>query len=318
MWLWTPGPDMSEASPAVRTVPASLVVPIPDAPTRRRRSVRRPPLRMMPYLIYVIGLLVVAPFAQFVVPRDPAAQELLDRLLPPFFVPGGMPQYLLGTDALGRDVFSRSIVGAQASLIVGMAGVVVGSLVGTLAGLVSGYRGGSVDEAVSALSDVQLAFPPTLLAIAVVAVLGASLPNLVVVVGLSGWMTYSRVCRSATLRLRNEEFVLAVRAVGGSDTRILFRHVLVNYLPTLIVLITLDVPRLILTEATLSFLGLGIQPPTPSWGSMVSEGRAYLETAWWIALFPAALLLLTSLSVNRIGDWLRAMLDPTVTSSRTQ
>ena len=188
--------------------------------------------------------------------------------------------------------------------------MLIGGSVGSLIGIFGGYRSGRIDDALMAIADVQLSFPFILLAIAIVAVLGPSLPNLIVVGGLSGWVTYARVARSVTLRVKSEDYVLAVRSIGGKDRRILFRHILPNYVPTLIVLATLDMPRLILLESTLSFLGLGIQPPTPSWGGMVADGRAYLDTAWWIGVSPGFAILLTTLSINRVGDWLRAALDP--------
>lgn len=268
-------------------------------------------LWVLPYLGFLIALAIVAPLAAILVPHDPVAQSLPDRFRPPALF-GGTSTFLLGTDGLGRDVLSRLLVGAQASLAVGFVGVLIGSAVGSLLGIVAGYRGGRTDDALMAVGDVQLSFPFILLAIAIVAVLGPSLPNLIVVVGLSGWVTYARVGRSLTLRIKNEDYVLAVRSIGGSDARILFRHVLPNFLPTLIVLITLDMPRLIILESTLSFLGLGIQPPMPSWGGMVADGRAYLDTAWWIGVAPGVALLLTTLSINRVGDWLRAILDPTL------
>ncbi|MGH2383448.1 MAG: ABC transporter permease [Candidatus Limnocylindria bacterium] len=267
---------------------------------------------VLPYAGFLLFLAITVPLSSVLLPRDPTEQSLASRLAAPAFLPDGDPAFLFGADGLGRDILARLLVGARASLAVGIAGVLIGSIVGTIAGVVAGYYGGYVDEILMSIADVQLSFPFILLAIAVVAVLGPSLPNLIVVVGLSGWVTYARVGRSVALRLRSEDFVLAVRAVGGTDVRILARHILPNYAPTLIVLATLDMPRLILLESTLSFLGLGIQPPTPSWGGMVSEGRAYLDSAWWISVAPGFTLLLTTLSINRMGDWLRTVLDPTM------
>jgi peptide/nickel transport system permease protein len=278
------------------------------------RARLRRQLWVLPYVLFLGILAIAAPLAYTIAPHDPVAQSLGNRLGAPAFL-GGRPEYLLGTDGLGRDILSRLLVGAQASLAVGFVGVIIGSIVGSLIGIVSGYRGGRIDDVLMAIGDVQLSFPFILLAIAIVAVLGPSLPNLIAVVGLSGWVTYARVARSMTLRIKNEDYVLAVRSIGGRDTRILFRHILPNYTPTLIVLMTLDMPRLILLESTLSFLGLGIQPPTPSWGGMVSEGRAYLDSAWWIGVSPGIALLLTTLSINRLGDWLRAALDPALRQS---
>jgi len=273
-----------------------------------RARVRRQ-LWVLPYISFLLALAIAAPLAYFIAPHDPIAQSLANRLGAPAFL-GGKSAYLLGTDGLGRDILSRLLVGAQASLAVGFIGVLIGSTVGSLIGIFAGYRSGHIDDVLMSIADVQLSFPFILLAIAIVAVLGPSLPNLIAVVGLSGWVTYARVARSVTLRVKSEDYVLAVRAIGGKDRRILFRHILPNYVPTLIVLATLDMPRLILLESTLSFLGLGIQPPTPSWGGMVADGRAYLDSAWWIGVSPGVALLLTTLSINRVGDWLRAALDP--------
>jgi peptide/nickel transport system permease protein len=188
----------------------------------------------------------------------------------------------------------------------------VGGLVGGLLGLVAGFRGGWVDEVVMTVADAQLAFPFILLAIGIIAVLGPSFPNLIIVVGLSGWVTYARVLRSQVLSLRQREFVSAILGLGGSVPRVLVRHILPNVASTFMVIATLELARAIVLEATLSFLGLGIQPPTPSWGGMIHEGREYLDTAWWISVFPGALLMATSLVVSRTGDWLRDVLDPTL------
>jgi peptide/nickel transport system permease protein len=267
---------------------------------------------MIPFIIALVAVTLLALLAPFLVPHDPTGQSLRTRLLPPAFLPGGNLEYLLGTDHVGRDVLSRMLVGSRISLGVGVGGVVIGTTLGSLVGLVAGYRGGSVDEALMTIADIQLAFPNVLLAIAVIAVVGPSLPNLVLIVGLTGWVTYARIVRGAVLKLRNEEFVTAVRCVGGTPPRILFRHILPNCAAVLIVLTTLDLARIIILESTLSFLGLGIQPPTPSWGSMIGEGRGYLDTAWWIAVFPGLALLVTTMSISRLGDGLRDLLDPTL------
>jgi len=198
------------------------------------------------------------------------------------------------------------------SLLVGFAAVVVGGLIGATLGLVAGYRGGSMDNAIMTIADAQLAFPFILLAIGIIAVLGPSFPTLIVVIGLSGWMSYARVLRSQVLVLRSREFVDAIHALGGSVGRVVTRHILPNVLSSLVVIATLELARSIVAEATLSFLGLGVQPPTPSWGGMVQEGREYLDSAWWISTFPGLVLMLTSLVVSRTGDWLRDLLDPTL------
>jgi len=196
--------------------------------------------------------------------------------------------------------------------VVGLAAVVVGGLVGASLGLLAGFRGGFADTVIMTVADAQLAFPFILLAIGIIAVLGPSFPTLIVVIGLSGWVSYARVLRSQVLVLRSREFVDAILALGGSAGRVILRHILPNVLSTLVVIATLELARAIVLEATLSFLGLGVQPPTPSWGGMVHEGREYLDTAWWISTFPGIVLMLTSIVVSRTGDWLRDLLDPTL------
>lgn len=260
--------------------------------------------------LFLCGLAVSAILAHQVTPHNPAGERLIDRLLPPAWNEEGEWRYLLGTDHLGRDLLSRIIYGSRVSLVVGFAAVLVGGGLGTALGVTAGFTGGRADEAIMALADMQLAFPTILLAIAIIAVLGASFANLVVVIGVSGWVTYARVARGQVLSLREKEFVEAVRAQGGSQYHIVWRHILPNILSPLIVVATLDLARTIILESTLSFLGLGIQPPIPSWGGMLSDGREYLLTAWWIATFPGLALMLTALSFNRLGDWIRDLTDP--------
>lgn len=277
----------------------------------RLRWARQVPMLFWISLAFVLGVAVMALFAAQVAPFDPLQPQLRDRLSPPSWL-GGSAGHLFGTDQLGRDIFSRVIYGARASLAVGFTAVFVGGLSGTLLGLLSGYFGGWIDEILMMLADMQLAFPNVLLAIAVVAVLGPSFTNLVIVIGISGWVTYARVCRGQVLSLRQREFVESVRAMGGGNLRIMLRHILPNTMAPLIVVATLDLARTIILEATLSYLGLGIQPPTPSWGIMLGEGRQYLQSAWWIAVFPGLFLMLVTLLVSRMGDWLRDLLDPTM------
>jgi peptide/nickel transport system permease protein len=273
--------------------------------------------RRVPWLVVAAGafiglLALVAAIAPWLAPHDPERGSLRARLAAPTLEAADGKAHLLGTDHLGRDVLSRMIFGTRVSLIVGFAAVAVGGLVGGVLGLLAGFRGGWVDEVVMTVADAQLAFPFILLAIGIIAVLGPSFPNLIVVVGLSGWVTYARVLRSQVLSLRRREFIDAILGLGGSVPRILLRHVLPNVASTLMVIATLELARAIVLEATLSFLGLGIQPPTPSWGGMIHEGREYLDTAWWISVCPGVVLMLTSLVVSRTGDWLRDVLDPTL------
>ena len=260
-----------------------------------------------------IGVLaIVGATAPYLAPHNPERGTLRARLQPPTLQAADGKAHPLGTDHLGRDILSRVIYGTRVSLTIGFAAVAVGGVVGGVLGLLSGFRGGWVDEAIMTVADAQLAFPFILLAIGIIAVLGPSFPNLVVVVGLSGWVTYARVLRSQVLSLRRREFVDAILGLGGSLSRVIVRHILPNVASTLLVIATLELARAIVLEATLSFLGLGIQPPTPSWGGMIHEGREYLDTAWWISVFPGLVLMLTSLVVSRTGDWLRDALDPTL------
>lgn len=262
--------------------------------------------------LFVAALVLVAVTAPWLAPHDPVRQTLRARLAAPTLEAADGKAHPLGTDHLGRDVLSRTIYGARVSLLVGFAAVAVGGLVGAGLGIVAGYRRGWVDTVVMTVADAQLAFPFILLAIGVIAVLGPSFPTLIVVIGLSGWPGYARVLRGQVLVLRSREFVDAIHALGGSVVRIVARHIVPNVLSTLVVIGTLELARSIVLEATLSFLGLGIQPPTPSWGGMVQEGREYLDSAWWIATFPGLVLMLTSVAVSRTGDWLRDLLDPTL------
>jgi len=262
--------------------------------------------------VLLLGLVAVA--APWLSPHDPVRQSLRGRLAAPTLEGADGRAHLLGTDHLGRDVLSRTLYGARVSLLVGFAAVAVGGVVGGALGILAGYRGGWTDSVVMTVADAQLAFPFVLLAIGIIGVLGPSFPTLVAVIGLSGWVDYARVLRSQVLVLRSREFVDAILALGGAVPRIVARHIVPNVLSTLVVIATLQLARAIVLEATLSFLGLGIQPPTPSWGGMIQEGREYLDSAWWISIFPGCLLLLTSLVVSRSGDWLRDLLDPTLRS----
>jgi peptide/nickel transport system permease protein len=262
--------------------------------------------------LFVAALALVAATAPWLAPHDPVRQTLRARLAAPTLEAADGKAHPLGTDHLGRDVLSRTIYGARVSLLIGFAAVAVGGFVGAGLGIVAGYRRGWLDTVIMTVADAQLAFPFILLAIGVIAVLGPSFPTLIVVIGLSGWPGYARVLRGQVLVLRSREFVDAIHALGGSVVRIVARHIVPNVLSTLVVIGTLELARSIVLEATLSFLGLGIQPPTPSWGGMVQEGREYLDSAWWIATFPGLVLMLTSVAVSRTGDWLRDLLDPTL------
>ncbi len=304
--------------------PATLIESPAPQPTRTRSRLRYN-LRRVPPVVWICAaillfMVLAATLAPVIAPRSPSDQSLMLRLKPPIWLEDGEAGYILGTDEVGRDILSRMIYGAQVSLSVGLIGVAIGSVIGTVLGMLAGYFSGAVDEIIMLLADMQLAFPFILLAIAIIAVLGPdpadSVPwKLIVIVGISGWMTYARVCRGVVLTIKEREFVQSVRALGGSDNRILFRHILPNILSPVIVLATLDLARLIILESTLSFLGLGVQPPAPSWGGMLGQGRQYLDTAWWLSAFPGMAIMLTTLAISRGGDWVRDVLDPTLRSA---
>ncbi len=295
------------------SIPAPALAEAPAAPATAAGTVRRRTTRLaLTGAAFVLFLGAVAVAAPWLAPHDPTRQSLRARLGAPTLEAADGRAHVLGTDHLGRDVLSRVIYGSRVSLVVGLAAVVIGGLVGASLGLLAGFRGGFADTVIMTVADAQLAFPFILLAIGIIAVLGPSFPTLIVVIGLSGWVSYARILRSQVLVLRSREFVDAIHALGGSVARVILRHILPNVLSSLVVIATLELARAIVLEATLSFLGLGVQPPTPSWGGMVHEGREYLDSAWWISTFPGIVLMLTSIVVSRTGDWLRDLLDPTL------
>ena len=265
--------------------------------------------------IALVGLAIVlivvfaALVGQYLVPYDPAAQNILKRLQPPL-AEGRNGIHLLGTEALGRDIFSRLVMGAQVSLLVGVCSVVVSMIVGVTMGIVAGYEDKYLGRILMGITDVQLAIPFLVLALAVVAVLGPSLFNLVMVLGLTNWVQHARVVRAEVLVLREREYVQAARALGASTPRILFRHLLPNVMSSIIVISSLLVAKMILFESSLSFLGLGVPPSTPTWGAMIAEGRNYIANAWWVAAMPGLAIFFTVIGINLVGDRLRDMLDP--------
>jgi len=284
----------------------ALPAPAPS-PRRRRLSAWQRLLADRAVLLGVLVLLLVvvsALGARWIAPHNPNAQDVSRRLLPPL-----SPGHILGSDELGRDILARIVYGSRVSLIVGFVSVAIAGTIGVLFGLVSGYSRSAVTIVIDWLTNVQLAFPFILLAIAVVAVTGSGLRNLVIVLGVTSWPVYTRITRGTVMGLREREFVEASRATGGSTVHILLRHVLPNTLAPLLVIATFEVARLIVAEAALSFLGLGVQPNTPSWGSMLADGRGYLDTAWWLATFPGVAIVLVVLGINLIGDWLRDEFD---------
>ena len=261
-------------------------------------------------LVIVLGVASAAVLAAWTAPRDPTVQEITKRLKPPGWRAEDGTIALLGTDHLGRDILSRLIFGARISLVIGFSAVALAGTLGTLLGLIAGYRGGRVDDFCMRLTDTMLAMPFILLALAVIAVLGPSLKNIIIVLGVTSWVSYARVVRAEVLSLRTREFISATQALGSGGWRITFRHLLPNVLTPVIVIATLEVARMVILESALSFLGLGIPPPTPTWGGMLADGRAYLSTAWWLATFPGLCIMLTVLGINLLGDWLRDVLDP--------
>jgi peptide/nickel transport system permease protein len=251
-------------------------------------------------------LILVAIFAPLLSPGDPRAGSLEARLVPPFV----NADHPLGTDPVGRDVLARLVYGTRVSLTVGFVSVAAALVIGGLIGLLAGVRGGWVDTVLMRLADVQLSFPSFLLAISLMAVLGAGLINVVIALAVNGWVRYARVIRSSALPLREVDYVAAARVAGCGLPRLLLRHYLPNTITPAMVLATLSLGANIISESSLSFLGLGVDPQTPSWGSMLADGRAYLATAWWVAALPGLAISITVLAVNLVGDWLRDELDP--------
>jgi peptide/nickel transport system permease protein len=270
---------------------------------KRRRGMRRP-AQFWVGLVIIAIIVFVAIFAQWLAPHDYAKQNLTKGLLPPIWMEGSDPAYILGTDRLGRDLLSRVMVGARVSTSVGLFSVLLGGVIGISLGTVAGYFGGGIDRFLTRLMDIQLSFPPVFLAIAIIAVMGQNLTNMIIVLGLVSWVQYARVSRGATLSLRSQEFMLAARAIGSRTHRMIWRHLLPSVLPPLAVIATINMSAMILNEASLSFLGLGVQPPTPAWGSMVSEARAIMGVAWWNAFFPGLAIALFVIGGNLMGDGL--------------
>jgi peptide/nickel transport system permease protein len=248
--------------------------------------------------------------APLISPYDPLSVDIKHRMAPPAWMDGGSREHLLGTDQVGRDLLSRVIWGGRVSLLAGTSTVILSSIIGVCFGLTAGYFGGRVDWNIMTLINVMLTFPFVLLALAVIAVLGPSLANMVKVLAVTGWPVYARIIRAETLALRERDFVVAAKALGMSHLRIVVGQILPNLVSPIVVVATLQIAQVIILESTLSFLGLGIQPPTPAWGNMLGEGRVYMLNSWWIAAFPGLAIFITTLVLNLAGNGLRDWLDP--------
>lgn len=272
----------------------------------------RVPRRELPWFpgLILATLVFTAVFAAFLAPHSPTEGDITQKLIPPVWMERGDGEHPLGTDRFGRDVLSRIIHGSRISLIVSLVAIGVAGTVGTLLGLVSGYRGGVTDAVLMRLTDVGLSLPTILIAVVLVAVSEPSFRNVVLVIALLLWPRFARQIRGETLAIKEQDFVALAVVAGRSSAWIIRRHIFPNVVPTLLVLATLQVGYVILLEGTLSFLGVGVPPPSPAWGLMIADGRGFLATAWWISLFPGLAMLLTVLAVNLMGDWLRDHLDP--------
>jgi ABC-type dipeptide/oligopeptide/nickel transport system permease subunit len=284
----------------------------PAAVDERRASLRR--LGRLRWGLAAAGVLLVivasAVLAPWIVPHDPLAVNIRHRLAPPAWMEGGDARHFLGTDQVGRDLVSRVIYGGRVSLVIGVTAVLLSTSIGVLLGLAAGYFGGRSDWTIMTAVNVMLTFPFVLLALAVIAVLGPSLVNMIIVLGVAGWPIYARVVRAETMAIREREFVLAGRALGMSHARIIFRQIVPNLVSAIVVIATLQVAQVIILESFLSFRGLGLQPPTPAGGHMLGEGRVYMLNSWWIATFPGLAIFVTTLTINLMGNALRDWLDP--------
>jgi len=271
------------------------------------RGLRRAPV--IP--LAIIGLIIfTATFAPLLTPYSTTKPSLAERLTPPVWESEGSWDHPLGTDALGRDMATRLMFGGRVSMLVAVLTLILGGGIGTVIGLFAGYYGGRLDSVLMRIADSTLAFPIILFAILLVVTLGASMANVVIAIALVLWARYARVIRGEVLALRERDFIARARVAGCSDLRILLVHLFPNTANTLLVLLTLQVGWVIIVEASLSFLGAGIPPPTPAWGAMVADGREYVDTAWWVSAFPGVAIMLTVIAFNLVGDWLRDALDP--------
>jgi peptide/nickel transport system permease protein len=272
--------------------------------------IKKLPIRVILAAIPLIGALIAAIAAPLLSLHSPLSADLMVRLIPPVFQSGGTWDHILGTDHLGRDILSRIIYGSRVSLSVGFISTLLGSVIGGILGLISGYFRGKIDGLITKLIDIQLSFPFILFAIFVISITGPQLRNIIIVCGVTSWVTYARVVRGQVLSIREQEFIEAARGIGCSFKRIIFRHVFPNIFSSLIVVATLDIGRIIVLESTLSFLGLGVQPPIPSWGGILFDGKVYMLQAWWIITLPGLTIMAVVLSANILGDYFSDLMDP--------
>ncbi len=295
---------------------AAAQAPLFAARARRRRISWQRAALLLPSIIILGAFLIAGAFADLISAYDPENIVLLERLTPPALQEGGSWAHPLGTDNLGRDILSRVMYGARVSLLVVAICIPASALIGTFTGLIAGWRGGWWDRTLMRLVDIQLALPAILFALLIAVVFGASLRNVIIIIIVFTWSSYARLVRADVLSLREQEFIIAARSSGASDKRILFRHILPNLLNTIVIMATLEIPQVILIEAALSFLNVGVAPGTPSWGAMISEGRNFMTIAWWPIWMPGIAILLVSLTGNLMGDWLRDLLDPRLRNLR--
>jgi len=295
-------------SPGFRQAVESLVPRIRLTLETAREVVKRP--SAMAGGILLLLILMASVSFPVLYHTDPLSQDLLARFTPPVWQSGGVWSHPLGTDNLGRDVLSRLLYGSRVSLLVGFTAVFVAELVGIVLGLISGYYGGKTDSFIMRIADIFMAYPFMLLTISVIAVLGPSILNLILVLGISDWVTYARTIRGSVLSLKRKEFVEASHAIGTRHIIIIIRHILPNVISPLLVLGTLRVANIIIWESGLSYLGMGAPPPMPTWGRMLAEGRVYIADAWWLVTLPGLAIMFTILSINLLGDGLRDALDP--------
>ncbi|MBP3040836.1 ABC transporter permease [Bacillaceae bacterium Marseille-Q3522] len=255
--------------------------------------------------LIIVFLIFLSIFAPLITPFDPLKAVLSDKLLPPM-----AEGHLLGTDQLGRDLFSRIIMGARISVVIGLATVLIAGLIGTVIGILAGYFRGWLDAILMRVVDVQLSFPFILLVLVINAILGAGLRNIIISLAIGGWVIFARVIRSEVLALREKEFITSCVATGVPRWEILIKHIVPNLFTPIIILASLQIGSFIIAEASVSFLGFGVQPPTPAWGNMLNEGKDYIFSSWWLITFPGLAIIITALGINLFGDWLRDKLDP--------